>query len=301
MLSEFSALIVILSVVIFLLMRYKNKPRLFYIITILLSIISFIVFLYLYSNIKELELTEMNGKTLRLLRDISRFNYWGLFLTSIPILIRGLGFDIKKFNFNKDLEELQISSEDSEEVEVNVDLSGENIKRSGRKLKRELKYYYLENKLFINIILGIVILILILVFPFNKYVVNRTLNEREILTTKKFNISVNDSYISNKNRTSINSSYLILKIDVKGKINKYSLNLDEFVIEGKHNKYIPSLKYYHYFSELGVGYKNNKLDTENYKEYLLIYNIKNEDKNSKLELNYLGNDRKIKLNPEILD
>ena len=293
--------IMVISIVVFFLMRYKKKPRLFYILLVVISTLSFILFIYLYNNIKILETTTLSGRELRLFRDISRFNFWILFITCIPILIRGLGFDIKKFNFNSDLHELKLDEKDSEEVEVNVDLSSDTIKRTGRRITREFKYYYLENKIFINIILGVILIIIIMIYPFNIFVMNRSLNEGEVLGTSYFNIKVNESYISDKNRISKDNSYVILKIELKGKSNKYKLDLDEFVLEGKNNKYIPSLKYYYYFSDLGVGYRNNILDTEEYKEYLLIYNIKNEDKDDKFILKYIGNDRKIKLSPEVLD
>ena len=193
-------LIIALSVTIYFLMRYKNKPRTLYIISILISILSVIAFIYLYSNIKVLETTAMSGKAIRILRDISGFNFWGLLIISIPILIRGLGFDIKKFNFTKDIADLKLEEKDREEVEVNVDLSANNIQRTGRKIGRELKYYYIENKLFINIILGIVAIILIIMFPFNKFVINRNLNEKETLNTSYFNLQVQDSYISERKR-----------------------------------------------------------------------------------------------------
>lgn len=294
-------LIITISVTIYFLMRYKKKPRLFYILSVVISILSSILFVYLYSNIKSLETTIESARTIRLYRDISRFNFWILFISCIPILIRGLGFDIKKFNFSKDLHDLKLDKEDSEEVEVNIDLSTDTLKRTGRRTIRELKYYYAENKFIINIILSVVGIILILLFPFNKFVVNRNLNENEILGTINFNIKVTESYVSDRNRISKNNSYIVLKIEVKGKTNKYKLDLDELVLEGKNNKYVPSLKYYYYFSDLGIGYKNNILDTEEYKEYLLIYNIKNEDKNKDFKLNYLDSDRKIKLNPEVLN
>lgn len=294
-------LIIGLSVVIYLLMRYKSKPRTLYIFTILISIVSLVMFIYLFSNIRELETTVMSGKAIRLLRDISRINFWVLFIISIPILIRGLGFDIKKFNFTKDIADFKLEEKDSEEVEVNVDISANSIKRTGNRLGRELKYYYIENKLIINIILSVVAVILIIMFPFNKFVINRNLNEGEMLNTNYFSLKVKDSYISERKRISKDNSYVILIIDVKGRMANYSLNLDEFVLNGGNNDYIPSLKYYNYFNDLGVGYNKEVLDTKEYKEYLLIYNIKNEDKDSNFSLNYLGNDRKIKLNPEKLD
>lgn len=294
-------LIIALSVVIYLLMRYKNKPRTLYVFTILISIVSLVMFIYLFSNIKELETTVMSGKAIRLLRDISRINFWALCIISIPILVRGLGFDIKKFNFTKDIADLKLEEKDSEEVEVSVDISTNTIKRTGNRLGRELRYYYIENKFIINIILAVVVVILIIMFPFNKFVINRDINEGDGLNTNYFNLKIEDSFISERNRISKNNSYVILIIDVKGKVNNYSLKLDEFVLKGENNDYIPSLKYYNYFKDLGVGYDKEVLDTNEYKKYLLIYNIKNEDKDSNFSLNYLGNGRKIKLSPENLD
>lgn len=294
-------LIVAISIVIYFLMRYKKKPRLFYIILIGVGIVSCILFIYLYSNIRVLETSVLSGRSIRLFRDIDRIHFWGLFITCIPILIRGLGFDVKKFNFTKDLQELKLEEKDSEEVEVNIDLSSDGIKRTGRKITRELKYYYLENKFIINIILGVVIVILIFMFPFNTFVVNRDLNEGEVLGTSGFNISVNESYVSDRNRISRNNSYIILKVSIKGKTNKYTLDLDEFVLSSKDNDYIPSLKYYYYFTDVGKGYRNNVLNTNEYEEYILIYNINSEDKDKKLTFNYLGSERDIKLNPKELN
>ena len=292
-------LLIILSVIIFYLMKYKNKPRMFYISTIIITLVSYILFMYLFSSLKNLEVTSMSGREIRLLRDISRINFWLLVVISIPIFIRGLGFDIKKFNFSSDLKELNLNSEDSAEVEVNTSINSNTIKRLGRRNIRELSYYYKENKLIINIILLIVVFIIIMIFPFNKYVVNKDLKENEILSTKAFNLKVNNTYISNRRRISKNNSYIILNISIIGKINKYSLDLDEFVLNSNNNNYIPSQKYYNYFTDIGIGYKNNILDTSTYKNYILIYNVNSSDNDYKLE--YLNSSQKIKLNPVELD
>lgn len=296
-----SILIIGISIIIFFLMRYKKKPKLFYVITSIVSVISIILFLYLYGNIKALESTSMAAREIRLLRDISRFNYWILFIMCIPTLIRGLGFDIKKFNFNKDLQDLNLSKEDSEEIEISTNLSSDKILTTGRRGIRELKYYYAENKFFINIILGVVAVILILIFPFNKFVIHGTLNEKQMLSTRYFNFKVIDSYVSDRNRISRDNAYVIVKFSTKGKISKYSFKLDNFVLKSKDNDYIPSLKYYYYFDDIGTGYKKEELATNEYKEYIFVYNINSEDKNSKLTLNYLGDDSKIRLIPSVLE
>ena len=131
-------------------MKYKKKPKLFYIITIVVSLLSLLLFINLTNNIRVLETTVLPAKEIRLLRDISRVNYWMLLIITIPVLIRGLGFDIKKFNFNKDLQDLKLEAGDNEEVEVTTNISSDKILNTGRKQVRELKYYYTEYKLFIN-------------------------------------------------------------------------------------------------------------------------------------------------------
>lgn len=294
-------LIIVLSIVIYYLMRYKNKPRLFYIGTIIVSSISAVLFIYLTSSIKGLEIGDVSGREIRLFRDLSRINFWILLVSSIPLLIRGLGFDIKKFNFTSDLKELNLNEEDSAEVEVSSNLDSNNIKRILRKKRRELKYYYKENSLIINIIFFIIGIIIIIIYPFNKYVINRDLNIGETLTTNNFYLKINNSYISERNRISKSNEYLILNISIKGKINKYSLNLNEFIIKGSNKEYVPSQKYYNYFKDIGIGYKGETLSTEEYKNYILIYNIDNNAANNNLAFEYLNSNKKIKLNLEKID
>lgn len=292
---------VVISIIVFLLMRYKKKPKLFYVILSLVAIITGILFIYLYNNIKILEISVISGREVRLLRDISSINFWVLLLTCIPVLTRGLGFDIKKFNFSSDLAELKLEEKDSEEVEVSVDLSSDGVKRVGRRFFRELKYYYVDNKFILNIIFVVVGIVIILMYPFNRYVVNRDLVEGEILGTKNFNIKIDDSFISERNRTSRDSFYIILKVSVIGKVSKYKLDMDELTIGSENNKYVPSLKYYYYFNDIGNGYRNNVLSTDDYSEYILVYNIKNVDRDSDFVFEYLDSDRKIIIKPEVLE
>lgn len=293
--------LIIFSIIIYFLMKYKNKPKLFYVGVIITSLISSVLFIYLYNNIKSLETITLTGREIRLLRDLSQINFWFLIIDAIPIIIRGLGFDIKKFNFTSDLKELNLSSEDSEEVELSPIISSNNVKRSGRKVLRELGYYYKDNKLIINILIIFIVILLILIYPFNRYVINSDLSEGSILSTNSFNIKVNSSYISERNRISKNNSFVILKVSIIGKISKYSLDLDDITLRGKNNNYKPSLKFYNYFKDIGTGYRDYTLSTSEYEDYILIFNIDNSDKDSTLKLKYIQNEQLIKLNPKILD
>ena len=81
----------------------------------------------------------------------------------------------------------------------------------------------------------------------------------------------------------------------------FHFKLDNFVLKSKNNDYIPSLKYYYYFDDIGTGYKREELATNKYNEYIFVYNINSEDKNGKFTLNYLGDDSKIRLTPSVLE
>ena len=94
-------------------MRYKKKPRTLYILIIIVSLLSLVSFIYLYRQIRVLEVSSISAREIRLLRDISRFNFWGLLVITIPVAVRALGFDIKKFNFSKDIADLKLEKEDN--------------------------------------------------------------------------------------------------------------------------------------------------------------------------------------------
>ena len=110
------------------------------------------------------------------------------------MLVRGLGFDIKKFDFKSDLQELNITASDSEEVELTVGLDSNAIKRKGRRSLRELKYYYIENKYMLNIVLIVFLVIGAFSIFINKEVVNKVYDEGETMNTSIYNLTVTDSY-----------------------------------------------------------------------------------------------------------
>ena len=82
----------------------------------------------------------------------------------------------------------------------------------------------------------------------------------------------------------------------KGTTYKYKVNNIYVKNEVKKIK-----KYYYYFDDIGTGYKREELDMNKYNEYIFVYNINSEDKNSKFTLNYLGDDSKIRLTPSVLE
>ena len=78
----------------------------------------FAYFIYMFTIFHGLEQTGLKFDSIRAIRDISAIVLLPQIVFLFIILGRTLGFNIKQFDFKKDLEELQIDTSDYEEVEV---------------------------------------------------------------------------------------------------------------------------------------------------------------------------------------
>ena len=102
--------ILILTFIILGLMSFKKKPTRFYVFNIIVYCFVTFVLVYSYTNIKTLEIGLLDVRTLKLIRD---FCLLALILQSLSLItvgMRATGFNIKKFDFEQDLEDLKIAS-----------------------------------------------------------------------------------------------------------------------------------------------------------------------------------------------
>ena len=292
----------IICLIIYALMRYKKKPKLLYIILITLYLVVAVLINFSYGGLQTIYISSMSARDLRLYRDLLRiiiiFQYISIFFT----LIRGLGFDIKKFNFKEDISELNLDVTDDEEVELTVG-STEGLKRRIRRQIREYKYYYKENKMFINFIAIIGIIIIIFSLIINKQVINKEYNEGEQIDTDKFSFVVLNSYLTNKsydgnNITNSDTIFLVAKISILSKVGKTELNTSNMLLKTNSGSYTINKKYTSYFKDIGIGYKDQIIS--NQKTYLFLYSIDINDVGKKMQINY-ASDKIINLSPINLD
>ena len=68
------------------------------------------------------------------------------YFTFIVLIIRILGLDLNKFDFKSDAEFLELSEDDRDEMEINIDIDKASFKRFFARLKRNTTYYYIEHK-----------------------------------------------------------------------------------------------------------------------------------------------------------
>lgn len=298
--------VIAISFTIFWLMRYKKKPKLLYFLNIVLFVILLFIAIVLGSTFSSLDDQVLSSRTSRLYRDIvTIFNFiqYGFILAMI---IRTLGFDVKKFDFASDVKEMEISNEDNEEVEITLGVDSNKILRSIRHYFRELGYYYKENKVIILSLAGLLVLGFVIYMLFNFKIVN-TYKENQTVVTSDYALKVTDSYLSNLKYDGTNVSlkdqtYLIVKMNLQAtKDENKKLNIDDYILEIKNKRYYPVKKYYQYFKDIGSGYTSQVLTYGDYKTYIMMFAVDNEYINKKMLLTNVITDRSIKLDPSNLD
>ena len=307
--SNIPYIVIIFSIVIcailFILMNYKKKPKLFYAVLTFLYLIVYALIFITAGGLNTIYHSVLDTKTLLLYRDLLRiiilFQYGSIAITTI----RAIGFDIKKFNFSEDLNKLNIDITDDEEVELVMGVNSHKVTQKFNRRLRELRYYYEENKIFVLSILGIILLIGLSTITIDKTIVNKVYKQNETFTSDNFNMQITDSYITNQNYNGTditnNSKFLIIELYIKPNQANMSLNTINVVLKIENNKYKITKKYYNYFKDLGIGYKDQIIKTEN--KYLLVYQVPVEEITKNMQILYAGSTKEIKVNisPKNLD
>lgn len=270
----FAILIAISAILIFLLMRKKQKPVLFYRILIVYSIFLLVSLTFYTSFFVSLANTTYAPINVVIYRDIIAFLYYLNFLFVGFTFIRGFGFDIKKFSFDKDKKELNLNEEDNEEFEVGLQLDKENVVAYLNREKRELKYYVKENALVLTIV-GIVLLVIISINIYNYFfVTNKIYKQNDDIIENDVKYHVNNVYVTRHDKygllISSNYTFVIVNINIHN-LDKTALDKENFRIQIGDNFYYPVYNYYSSFDDLGDGYINKTLKGNTNKDYLLVF------------------------------
>lgn len=273
-----SLLLSLLCIAIVVLFKRKDKPTLLYLISVIFYIVLIICSIISRGLITTIIYEGLDPRISRIIRD---FWFIGICVQVIIVgfsFIRAIGFDIKKFNFWEDYQELKITEEDDEEIEVATRFDSDILKIKTRMQIEEYKSFFYENK-FIIILIAI---LLFIVIPFTFYAKSLSENKKyrvnEVINLKDFNFKIKNVYTTKKdyNGNTLlngNNSYLIVKFNIENKKEeKRGINLNNLRLEVDNNIYLPKLNYYDYFIDLGNGYKDNEISKES-KDYIAVYVI----------------------------
>ena len=281
-------LLLAMGISIFLLMRKKDKPVLFYKLLIVHCSVLLVSFIYFLVFFKSLDSTVYEPLRIVVNRDISLFIYLINFVYVGFTFIRGFGFDIKKFSFDKDKKELHFDETDREEYEVNINLSKEDFQTYLNKQKREFSYYLKENSLILTVILVIAVVSLALYFYFDIFVINKTYKENQDIKIGKIVYKVNNTYLSDVNKYGevINPDYKFLVVDfnILNKGNSGYIDKQTFRAYDGKNYYYPSNVNCDMFNDLGDCYNNQELKSNENKKYITVYKIEKDAKDVVFEI-----------------
>ncbi len=274
---------ILMLIIILILLYQKNKPVRLYIVMLVYYIV-LIVFLSIDSNyLNILQIEGLEPQLVRIFKDLNFLALLGQTIFSIILLVRAVGFDIKKFDFGTDIVELEIDVTDNEEIELTSGIDIDNLSGKSRKRAREFKYFYLENR---GIIIGgIVILILSLsAFLYIKTnIVDVNYKEGDTLIFSKSEIVVNKSYITNLNYKGENVSptgytFVIVDFTAKNITNSSkSLLIDNIRLETNKVRYNINTRKYESFIDIGTGYTDQKIVSYAAKTYIVVFLVKEED------------------------
>ena len=250
--------ILVLAFSIYFLMKQKEKDTKYYIFLIAYYLFLLIIITIAHGILSSIETTSLSAQTIRLYRDLAYVCYIPEFFFTIYTLLRGIGFDIKKFDFGTDVKELEITDVDSEEFELTFGKDSYKYKRKIRRFIREFKYYVLENKVTFTILSSICVIILGVLVYLNFGVYHKSYREKQKISHNGLIVTVEDSILTNLDSGGKNIDgkyYLATSFKVVNNTSKkLSLDYENFKLEVSKRMLSPTLDRSSYFPTLGSAY-----------------------------------------------
>lgn len=271
-------LILIVFVAMSIILQKKDKPTKQYNICIIFYAVIFILITASFSLFNAVENDTLDDVFARFVRDIGFIVYLSEYVFAALTFIRGIGFNLKKFNFKSDLEDLEISSEDSEEFEFLVGRDIHEAKRNVRRFFRELRYYYLENKFIVNVIVVISVIGIGTFLYMNREIKEKVYKQNESFSFGSVNVKVTNSFISNlsNNGKVINKdkSYVIILLEIKNRFTaSKDFNHENLGLIVNKKRVQPNISLGNYFSDYGNPYTGSSIKGETTNNYILVYEI----------------------------
>ena len=281
-------LILGMSIGIFFLMRKKDKPLLFYKITIIHTVILLASFIYFAVFFKSLDTTTYPPLRIVINRDIILFIYLINYVFVAFSFIRGFGFDIKKFSFEKDKKELNLEETDSEEFEFTVNVDKEDFITYLNKQKREFIYYLKMNSKILIIIGSIAFVSLTAYFLYDRLVTNKVYKENQTIKMGSLSYVINNSYITNQNKygevVNENNNFLVIDFTIQNDGNSGYLDDQTFRVYANDKYYYLAKASCDLFNDLGVCYHNQKILSGSKNHFIGVYKLDKKYNNTHLEI-----------------
>lgn len=276
--------IIIFSVFLITLLYHKKKPVLFYFLLGIFYFVLFVYLLYTRGVLAGFKTQLLDSTNARIIHDMLILFYIPQFYFIIVCFVRAIGFNLKKFDFIKDMKELNLIASDNEEFELNVPFDNENLLRKIRKYFREMRYYFFENKLIILIILGIVFVLCLYYILTNRkenydnnYSLNQQIIVNDIYTTFTDSVITNTDYTGKE----LDQYYMIVKVNFDNKSAKYkNLDKNKFQLVSGNDVISPIETYKRSFIDISPNKFPTSLSHAHSIDTILVYPLGNNPGNS---------------------
>lgn len=282
-------IIISFSLAMYLLMQRKEKPRNLYVGLSIYYLIYFGSLIAYFILFKNMESSALSIRDAMIIRDISVIITLPQFIFLILSFIRAVGFDIKKFNFSKDLKELDLNEEDNEEFEFVLGVDSYRYTRFLRRRAREFKYYVLENKFMFTVLSGLAVFTFAILCIMHFTVYNKTYNKNQRVHANNLTLQVNNSFLTNldySGKTIEKGKYFLVVNTTFTNDSGLTtvLNLSSYVLETKSGKVYPTISRNNYFIDLGAGYAKEKIENGSSSTYILVYELTSKQLKSRYNL-----------------
>ncbi len=266
-----------ISTTLIFLLKKKSKPWLVYSLYVVLYGYLFVVFLITINFFSTFS-GGGDSTNIRFISDLIFIGSLPQYVVFILLLVRVLGLDLNKFDFRNDKEFLELDNDDREEVEVNIEFDKYALIRLRKKIFRNIGYFYTEHKFISNTI----IIVLVIGFTISIYnyffIVNKIYSEGEVFSNVRYDIVVNNSYVSDKDYSGDvieqSKKFIILDITIKNKLEKVDVDLGKYYLLYENVVLTHSGgTYSKYFSDIGEDNFGFSLDTNEEERITLIYKV----------------------------
>ncbi len=285
-------LVFIISMILIVLLKKKDKPYISYILVFIANMYSFGLLIY-SNNYFKYKANDgfkiVNAKVISDLGFIATLLYYPLL---VILIIRTLGIDLKSFGFQEDKEYIDINDEDREEVEVEVQFDKEKYIRKAKYYFRTIKYFVLEHLIPVSIVLIIVLAMGVKnVYNFI-FVTNKIYGMNEVVNSNSYNLKVKHTYLTDKDYAGnviVNdgSYFILVDLEVGNPTNYYrNFDIEKMLLFIDDDFYVPLTKYNPHFKDMGNLFTGEKMNPNETLSYLLIYQVAKPKKNANFVLKY---------------
>lgn len=292
-------LIIIFTIIVMSVMIVKQKPKKLYIINLILYIAVMVLYAVDYSILNNIYTQILDVRVSKAIRDITFILAGCQVISCILTLVRASGFDIKQFDFNNDLQKLEIDTKDNEEFEVAVEFDKNKLERNIIQKLRSIKYTYVEHKFIFNVSTVILVVIIAFLIFINIGVYEDHYKENQAFNASGLVTNIKQSYLTqtdqNGNLITLDENgqitedqmLLVISFDIRTLTSdaKQTLNTGLITLRINGQSFAHTNNYNDKLTDIGTPYIGQELSTE-FTSYLLVFEIPSSLIDEKIELKF---------------